>query len=437
MYILYKYLRQGDLNRRRSVLRTKIAVMAHSAEAARQSMFLKRASLWEEGRDLLLLPTIDIAEDIRIERLCFHIGNSIEDISKRLADYNKDIVNLIMKYQGIARINALGSFADFSWITKLIVNLELDMHYTNRFIESVISSKIESTIKDVSMASIRNTKFTVDMPSWKRTVYKYSILFRTTLVDSIVFRVSRVCSKLVRPKFLKSVPSLKKAAEKSAMDQVEFYKQKSNQAGKWRNPEDLMFVEWMLSQYHGWGVHGNYGKRKTDAKKWLPRVRRKIPRIRYGLRKNFYKNLRSAAKRLLDSVSKPRSVSQIVRFLIKSIAAGADQMINRNHGELTPNRNSELLKEPSRFWSRRAAGISRKDLKMGRTSKKTGRGVGFGKVYGTRNNPGARVFVPGKMFKRAIQPYVGSMFSIDKMEMQKRIHREISKRQRESRKMFA
>lgn len=292
-----------------------------------------------------------------------------------------------------------------------------------------------SLVLGLAFDEISKTEFKVDMKAWRDTLNEYRAIFDATAIDALVKRVSEVCSKLARYRFLINIPTFRAAATASAIEQKRFYSKQSKWAGQYGNPKDLMFGEWMMSQAHGWRFQGNYGKKRRQAMKWLPRLGTGIPKMDYGRGDDFYGNLRFFTHRFINIISKPKP-GKLAGFLAMAIAVGANKMINGNHGVLTPDRNSNLLRRPSRYWAARAKTAtegSRWTTRSGK-SRKTGGGVriGFGKVYGTRRNPSARVFVPGSMFRRAVQPYVSSLFSQDSQDMQGMINKEVKKKQRES-----
>ena len=330
-----------------------------------------------------------------------------------------------------AEYEVLGYFSEASLYARVITDTDRSQRSIEKIKSNSFHRNLSIAINIAATESIQNTSFQVDMESWNATLARYRSVFRATFIDAIVKRVAEVCYKLDRPGFLENIPELRGAIRMSARDQTKFYTQKSKWAGKMRNPKDLMFIEWMLSQYHGWGVAGNFGKRRSDARKWLPKVRKKIPGLTYGKRKDFDRNLRSAANKALDHVAKPKKTKNMVMFFRKALAVGANQLVNGDHGDLTPNKNSDILRSQSKIWQTRSAravsGRRSVDKKTGKIRASGGVGIGWGKVYGTRNNVGARVFVPGKMFKRAVQPYVSQLFAQDVADMEMQIQKRLAK----------
>ena len=282
---------------------------------------------------------------------------------------------------------------------------------------------------DMAFAEIQRTEFKPDMKAWRTTLDEYRRVYRATFLDAVVKRVSEVCSKISRVRFLNSIPLFKSAVQASAIEQKRFYSQPSKFSSDKFN---LRFGDWMLAQAHGYYKQGRTHKRTKDARKWLPRVGNKIPKLKYTSTKEFWSNVRQATNRFLNYVRKPKP-GKIAGFLSMAIAVGADQMVNRPQGSLRPDINSDLLRRPSKHWAARArtakVGSTYKSKKTGKMLKRGGGvKIGFGRVYGTRENPSARVFVPGSIFKRAVQPYVGPLFAADRKDMINQINKQVDRK---------
>ena len=287
-------------------------------------------------------------------------------------------------------------------------------------VEQLISKRITrrhnialSNALDEAFRVLSNPTAEIDKKQMDGMIEYYRFSMNATMVDVVVKRVSEVCRKLVGYGFLDRIQLFKSAEKASALERKRFYSQESRLNRKMR------LGAWLLMQARGYRSKSGVspGRYRIKAERLLPRYGGKQggypPKLRYGTFKNRHKAVRTATTKFIEREGKS-NLNKRLGFLRKAIARGADQMVNNPSGSVKPNPRSEILSGSSSFWSNKK-------------SKAKGVRIGSGKVSGTKDKPYAEVSVPGKIWERAVQPIIQSLFRKDVGEMQEHINKRAEK----------
>ena len=467
-FTLFSIIRRSS-RRSRRVEFARLIVEANKALASYSRVVAKDADLRRRssrGIDIILKKGVDLSALKKQDIL--DVTSLTKDVMKAHKFYVKALEARIMLARAFHTIRLryfkLGLLSDAAIYS--IVQAFNDSQNQGAALDNAMARArvVVANRQAITLAfqTIAETEFSVDMPAWHRTLIEYKNFFKATWVDVVVKRVSEVCSKLDKPSFLNKLPLLDAAVEAARIGRKRFYSQPSKLNRKMR------FGAWLLMQARGYQRKdgGLYpGKHRAFAEKLLPRTGGNraggwMPRLAVSSNyKEFRQRVKAATTRFIEMNAGERhwksgnkisaknrgkgQKAKMVKFLTMAIANGADQMVNRQTGRVKPNPKSDMLRKPSAYWKRQSKYARRgKIVKRTRTDRRTGTKrtfeaksgggvrIGRGRVMGSLEKPIASVFVPGTVWRRAVQPYVPMLFQQDRADMRAHIDRKLKKMNR-------